>query len=55
MADETTDCSNRVQVTIVVRHIAENLKVHEEPLGLFSVKSTDAITLTNVIKKVFED
>ena len=55
MADETTDCSNKEQVTIVVRHVAENLEVHEEFLGLFPVKSTDATTLTNVIKKVFED
>ena len=55
MADETTDCSNKEQVTIVVRHVAENLEVHEEFLGLFPVKSTDATTLTNIIKKVFED
>ena len=56
MADETTDCSNKEQVTMVVRHVADNLKVHEEFLGLFPVsKSTDATTLTNIIKKVFED
>ena len=55
MADETTDCSNKEQVTMVVRHVADNLEVHEEFLGLFPVKSTDATTLTNVIKKVFED
>ena len=48
MADETTDCSNREQVTIVVRHVAENLEVHEEFIGLFPVKSTDATTLTNI-------
>ena len=30
MADETTDCSNKEQVTMVVRHVAENLEVHEE-------------------------
>ena len=55
MADETADCSNKEQVTIVVRHVAENLEVHEEFLGFFPVKSTDATTLTNIIKKVFED
>jgi len=55
MSDETTDCCNKEQVTIVVRHAAENLKVYEEFLGLFPVKSTDATTLTNTIKKVFED
>ena len=33
MTDETTDCSNKEQVTIVVRHVAENLEVHEEFLG----------------------
>ena len=54
MADETTDCSNKELVTIVVRNVAENL-VHEEFLGLFPVKSTNATTVTNIIKKVFED
>ena len=30
MTDETTDCSNKEQIAIVVRHVAENLEVHEE-------------------------
>ena len=51
-ANETTDCSNKEQVTIIARHVTENL---EEFLGLFPVKSTDTTTLTNIIKKIFEN
>ena len=54
IADEATDYSNREQVTVVVQHVAENLEVHEEFLGLFPVKSTDAITRINIIKKVLK-
>ena len=51
MAVETSDCSNKEQVTMVVRRVAENLEVHEKFLGLFPVKSTDATTLTNTIRR----
>ena len=50
MADETTDKSNREQVVIVIRHVDENLLVHEEFIGLSMVESLDATTLTGVIK-----
>ena len=36
-------------------HVRENLEVYEEFLGLFPIKSSDATTLTTIIKKVFED
>ena len=53
MADETTVCSNREQVTIVVRHVAKNLEVHEEFLSLFPVKSTGITTFTNYNQEGF--
>ena len=52
MADETTDCSNREQVTVIVRRVTEELEVFEEFLGLYHVTSIDAATLTTVIKDV---
>ena len=45
MIDETTDSSNMEQVTLVIRHFAEELQVHEEFLGFYAVDSTDATTL----------
>ncbi len=50
MADETTDASNREQVTMVIRRVTEDLQVHEEFLGLYHVSAIDAATLTTVIK-----
>ncbi len=52
MADETTDSSNREQVTLIVRRVTEELEVHEEFLGLYHVASIDAGTLTAAIKDV---
>ncbi len=53
MADETTDSSNREQVTLIVRRVTEELEVHEEFLGLYHVASIDAATLTTAIKDIF--
>ena len=53
MADETTDASNREQVTLIIRMVTEDLQVHEEFLGLYHVSSIDAATLATVIKDVF--
>ena len=50
MVDETTDCSNKEQVVLVIRWIDEQLIVHEEFIGLYSVPAIDADTLTTVIK-----
>ena len=52
MADETTDSSNREQVTLILRRVTEDLQVHEEFLGLYHVASIDAATLTTAIKDV---
>ena len=48
MADETTDQSE--QVVIVLRHVDDELNVHEEFIGLYVVPLIDAQTLTGVIK-----
>lgn len=53
MADETTDASNQEQVTLFVRWVTEDLEVHEEFLGLYTVPSIDAGTLVSVIKDTF--
>ena len=53
MIDETTDITNREQVTLVIRWVTEDLQVHEEFIGLYTVHSIDAATLTSVIKDVF--
>ncbi len=50
MADETTDASNREQVTMIICRVTEDLQVHEEFLGLYHVASIDAATLVTVIK-----
>ena len=50
MIHETTDSSNMEQVTLVIRHVTEELQVHEEFLGLYAVDSTDATTLVSVVK-----
>ena len=50
MADETTDAPNREQVTLILRCVTNDLEVHEEFLGLYTVSTIDATTLTSVIK-----
>ena len=52
MADETTDATNKEQVTLVLRWVTEELEVHEEFLGLYQVERIDSSTLTAVIKDV---
>lgn len=42
MADETTDSSNREQVTLILRRVTQELEVQEEFLGLYHVASIDA-------------
>ena len=50
MVDETTDITNKEQVTVVMRRIDEDLVVHEEFLGLYTVPCINAATLFEVIK-----
>ncbi len=39
MVDETTDVSNKEQLTLVIRWVDENFEVNEEFLGLYNVLS----------------
>ena len=52
MEHETTDTSNREQVTLILRQVTKELEVHEEFLGLYHVASIDAAMLTTAIKDV---
>ena len=54
MIDETRDCANTEQVTVVVRMVTYEFDVHEQFLGMYGVPSVDAQTLTTAIKDVFE-
>ena len=47
MEDETTDASNREQVTLIIRQVTGDLQEHEEFLGLYNVPSIDASALTS--------
>ena len=50
VVDETTDCSNQEQAVPVLRWVNDSLVVHEDFIGLYSVPSISADTLTVVIK-----
>ncbi len=52
MADETADTSNVEQVSIFIRYITDELEVHEDFLGSYSVPSIDAAMLVSAIKDV---
>ena len=53
MMDETTDISNKEQVTFTIRWVSEDLEVNEEFIGLYQVLAIDAATLTTVAKVTF--
>ena len=44
--------SKRDQVTLIHRCVTEDLEVHEKFLGLYTVSTIDAATLTSFIKAV---
>lgn len=52
MADECTDCSNQEQFTINIRWVDEELKEHENFIGLYQVDTIDAKSLFSSIKDV---
>ena len=53
MMDETTDISNKEQVTFTIRWVSEDLEVHEESFGLYEVPAIGAATLATVAKDTF--
>ena len=50
IADETRDVASEEQVAISVRWVDREYSVHEDPIGLTEVTSTDAATLASTIK-----
>ena len=52
MVDETTDVSNKEQLTLVIRRIDENLDVFEEFLGMYSLLTTNAQSIVTAISDV---
>ena len=42
MVDETTDQSNTEQMVLCLRHVDDDLYVHEELSGIYSLESTSA-------------
>ena len=52
MVDETTDVSNKEQLTLVIRRIDENLDVFEEFLGMYSLLTTNAHSIVTAISDV---
>ena len=53
MVDETTDKSNKEQLTLVVRWIGEDFVVSEEFLGLYTLSSIDAQSIVDAMKDAF--
>ena len=53
MMDETTDKSNKEQLTLVLRWIDESFMVSEEFLGLYYLSSTSAESIVGAIKDAF--
>ena len=49
MADETTDASNKEQVTLFLHSVSDTLEVNEKFLGLYHVESIDSQTLYTAI------
>ena len=45
MSDETTDISNKEQMTVVIRWVTADFEVHEEFVGLYTVPSIDSNTI----------
>ena len=52
MVDETTDTSNTEQMVVCLRFVDNNLKVHGEVVGLYSLESTSAQAIVSTIKDV---
>ena len=49
MVDETTDISNKEQLTLVMRRVDHKLDVYEEFLGMYQIDSTTAESITSTI------
>lgn len=52
MVDETTDLSNIEQMVVCLRRVTDDLAVHEEVIGLYSLESTSANAIVSTVKDV---
>ena len=52
MVDKTTDLSNIEQMILCLRHVDNDLEVHEDVIGLYSLDSTSADTIFSTIQDV---
>ena len=52
MVDETTDLSNTEQMVLYLRYVDNNLEVHEELIGLYSLESTSADVVVTAINDI---
>ena len=52
MVDETTDLSNTEQMVMCLQCVNDNLDVHEELIGMYSLQSTSADSITLMIRDV---
>ena len=52
MADECTDCSNKEQFTVNIRWVDQQLRDHENFIGLYKVDTIDADSLVFAIRDV---
>jgi hypothetical protein len=50
IADETRDISGKEQLSISLQWVEESYTIHEDVIALAQVESTDAATITSVIK-----
>ena len=53
MVDETTDKSNKEQLTLVIRWVSKEFIVSEEFLGLYCLSSANAQSIVDVVKDAF--
>ncbi|KAJ8890324.1 hypothetical protein PR048_009832, partial [Dryococelus australis] len=50
IADETQYIAKHEEVAIVLRHVNENLEVHDSSVGFYRAEKTDGETLANLLK-----
>ena len=50
IADEATDVMNTEQLNLSIRWVGDDSDIHEDPLGLYRVPDTRAVTLFTIIK-----
>ena len=52
MVDETTDLSNTEQMVFCLRYVDDDLEVHEEVIGLYSLDSTSADSILATVQDI---